>query len=90
MAIFKESNYNTALMMGNINHEIIKRNIYYYLVGKNVIEVPAIRKKLFAIFGEKEEEMKEYVNSNALSEKNQALFFSYSLITMPNSQILNP
>ncbi|WP_339880690.1 carboxypeptidase-like regulatory domain-containing protein [uncultured Algoriphagus sp.] len=87
MAIFKESNYNTALMMGNRNHQIIKRNIYYYLVGKDVIEVPSNRKKLFAIFGDKEEEMKEYVNSNELSIKDPSTLFK--LFTHYNSQYPN-
>lgn len=75
MAIFKESNYNTALMVGNRNHQIIKRNIYYYLQGKNVIEIPSNRKKLFAIFGENAEEMKEFTNINELSIKDASTFF---------------
>ncbi|REG92742.1 carboxypeptidase-like regulatory domain-containing protein [Algoriphagus antarcticus] len=75
MAIFKESNYNAALMVGNRNHQIIKRNIYYYLQGKNVIEVPSNRKKLFAIFGDKAEEMKEFANINELSIQDPNTFF---------------
>jgi len=75
MAIFKESNYNAALMVGNRNHQIIKRDIYYYLQGKNVIEVPSNRKKLFAIFGDNVEEMKEFANINELFIKDPSTLF---------------
>ena len=37
MVILKESNYNAALMVGNRDDELIKRNYYYYLDDKNVI-----------------------------------------------------
>mgnify|MGYP003657649911 CR=1 FL=1 len=84
MAIFKESNYNTALMIGNRDHQIIKRDTYYYLVGKDLMEVPTNRKKLYAIFGEKEDEMKEYVNSNELSVREPSAIFQ--LFTHYNSQ----
>ncbi|PZX56853.1 carboxypeptidase-like protein [Algoriphagus ratkowskyi] len=75
MAIFKESNYNAALMVGNRNHQIVKRNIYYFLEGKNVIEVPSNRKKLFAVFGENADEMKEYMNVNELSIQDPNTLF---------------
>ncbi len=75
IAVFKEANYNEALMVGNRNHQIIKRNIYYYLQGKNVIEVPSNRKKLFAVFGEKEAEMKEFMNSNEFSIQEPSTLF---------------
>ncbi|PZX54877.1 carboxypeptidase-like regulatory domain-containing protein [Algoriphagus chordae] len=75
MAVFKESNYNEALMIGNQNHQIIKRNIYYYLDEKNVIEVPTKRKQLYLIFGEKAEQMKEYINANALSIREPSALF---------------
>ncbi|MDR7128304.1 hypothetical protein J2X69_000632 [Algoriphagus sp. 4150] len=83
-AIFKESNYNEALMVGNRNHQIIKRDIYYYLVGRDVIEVPSNRKNLFGIFGEKAEEMKKYVNSNELSVKDPNTLFQ--LFTFYNAK----
>ncbi|TXE11372.1 carboxypeptidase-like regulatory domain-containing protein [Algoriphagus aquimarinus] len=84
MAVFKESNYNTALMMGNQNHQIIKRNIYYYLEGKNITEVPTNRKKLFELFDENAEEMKDYVNSNALSIRDPNTLFN--IFTFYNSK----
>lgn len=87
MAIFKESNYNTALMIGNKNHQILKRDLYYYLQGNNLIDVPSSRKKLFEIFEGKEEEMKEYANSNALSIREPTSLFQ--MFTHYNSQFPN-
>jgi hypothetical protein len=83
-AIFKESNYNTALMVGNRNHQILKRNTYYYLEGKNVIEVPTNRKKLFALFGDKAEEMEDFVNQNSLPTREPSALFQ--IFTHYNSQ----
>ncbi len=83
-AIFKESNYNTALMVGNRNHQIIKRNTYYYLEGKNVIEVPSNRKKLMALFGDKAEEMEKFVNDNSLPTRVPVSLFQ--IFTHFNSQ----
>ena len=83
-AIFKESNYNTALMVGNRNHQILKRNTYYYLVGKNVIEVPTNRKKLMALFGDKAEEMEKFVNDNSLPTREPGSLFQ--IFTHFNSQ----
>ncbi len=83
LAVFKESNYNTALMVGNRNHEILKRNTYYYLDGKNVIEVPKKTKKVFALFGEKAEQIEEYADSNSLSLRKPTSLFQ--IFTQYNS-----
>lgn len=74
-AIFKESNYNTALMLGNRNHKIIKRNTYFYLEGKNVIEVPSNRKKLMVLFGNKAEDMEKFINDNSLPTREPSALF---------------
>ncbi len=84
LAIFKESNYNTALMVGNRNDQFIKRNIYYYLDGVDVKEMPTNRKKLFAIFGDKAEFMEEFANSNTLNIRAPSSVFQ--LFTHYNSQ----
>ncbi len=83
-AIFKESNYNTALMVGNRNHQIIKRNSYYYLDGKNVVPVPTNRKKLVALFGDKADEMEEFINQNSLPIREPSSIFQ--IFTHYNSQ----
>ncbi|SEF66027.1 carboxypeptidase-like regulatory domain-containing protein [Algoriphagus boritolerans] len=83
-AIFKESNYNTALMVGNRNDQIIKRNVYYYLKGKDLFEVPKKRKDLFKIFGEKAKEMEEFVEENEMDLKKNGSIFQ--LFTYYNSR----
>lgn len=83
-AIFKESNYNTALMVGNRNDQIIKRNIYYYLKGKDLYEVPKRRKDLFLIFGEKADEIEAFINDNEIDLKKKGSIFQ--LFTYYNSR----
>ncbi|MBA4301761.1 CarboxypepD_reg-like domain-containing protein [Algoriphagus alkaliphilus] len=83
-AIFKESNYNTALMVGNRNDQIIKRNVYYYLKGKDLFEVPKKRKELFKIFGEKAAEMQAFVEENEMDLKKNGSIFQ--LFTNYNSR----
>lgn len=75
LAVFKESTYNTALMVGERNDKILKRDKYYYLVEKNIIEVPKKRKKFFLIFGEDAEEMEEFAASNNLNIKDPNAVF---------------
>lgn len=84
LAIFKESNYNTALMIGNRNDKFIKRNIYYYLVGVNLTQMPTNRKKLFAIFGDKSQIMEEFVAQNSLNIREPSAVFQ--LFTFYNAQ----
>lgn len=84
MAIFKESNYNTALMVGNRNDKIIKRNVYYYLKGKDLFEVPKKRKELYLIFGDKAVEMEDFVEANGIDLKDRTSIFQ--MFTYYNSQ----
>ena len=84
MAVFKESNYNTALMVGNRNDQIIKRNVYYFLDGKNVIQMPSSRKKIFAVFRDQAEDMSDYAEKNGIDLKDPSGLFQ--LFTHYNSQ----
>jgi hypothetical protein len=84
VATIRESNYNQALMVGDPDDRIVKRNVYYYLVGKNLFEVPKKKKRFFEIFGEKAEEMMAFAEENRLETKNEASWFS--LFTHYNSQ----
>lgn len=84
MAVFKESNYNTALMVGNRNDQIIKRNIYYFLRGKDIYEMPNGRKKIFAVFGDQAQEMSDYAEKNSIDLKDPSGLFQ--LFTHYNSQ----
>ncbi|MFC3414645.1 carboxypeptidase-like regulatory domain-containing protein [Algoriphagus hitonicola] len=84
LAVFKESTYNTALMVGERNDKILKRDKYYYLVEKNILEIPKKRKKFFPIFGDKAEEMEEFASSNNLNIKDPNAVFQ--LFTHYNSK----
>lgn len=75
IAVFKESNYNTALMVGNRNDQIIKRNVYFFLKGKDLFEVPKRRKDLFPIFGDKAAEMEAFVEDNEIDLKKTGAIF---------------
>jgi len=83
IAVFKESNYNTALMVGNRNDQIIKRNVYYYLKNKDLFKVPKKRKALFSIFEGKEAEMEDFVDSNEIDLRKSGAIFQ--LFTYYNS-----
>ncbi len=76
LAVFKESNYNTALMVGNRNDQIIKRNVYYYIKGKDLYEVPSKRKDLYKIFGDKAAEMEAFVENNSIDLKEKSSIFT--------------
>jgi hypothetical protein len=84
LAIFKESNYNTALMVGNRNDQIVKRNVYYYLRGKDLYEVPKKRKEFFALFGGKAVQMETFVEENEINLKAPGSIFQ--VFTHFNSQ----
>jgi hypothetical protein len=84
LAIFKESNYNTALMVGNRNDQILKRNVYYFLKGKDLYPVPKKRKDFFTVFGDKASEMEKFATENSINIKEKSSIFQ--LFTYYNSQ----
>ena len=84
VASIRESNYNQALMVGEPDDRIVKRNVYFFLNGKDLHEVPKQRKRLFQIFGEKASEMEKFADDNKLNFKEPSSWFS--LFTQYNSQ----
>lgn len=84
IASIKESNYNQALMVGEPDDRVVKRYVYYYIEGKNVIEIPTNKKKIFTIFGENQAEMEAFAESNNLNLKEASSLFS--LFTQYNSK----
>ena len=84
LAVFKESNYNTALMVGNRNDQIIKRNVYYFLRGKDLYQVPKKKKELFLIFGEKANLVENFVIENQINLNSSSSIFQ--VFTYFNSQ----
>ncbi|KEO74963.1 hypothetical protein [Anditalea andensis] len=70
IATVKKSNYNTALMIGNKNDEIKKRDVYYYIQNDQVIEVPRNHKKLIQLFEEdKQKQLARYIKENNPNKK---------------------
>lgn len=84
VASIRESNYNQALMVGDPDDRVVKRNVYYYLLGKDLHLVPKQKKRFFEIFGEKAEEMMAFAETNKLDAKSESSWFS--LFTHYNSQ----
>jgi hypothetical protein len=84
IASIRESNYNQALMVGEPDDRVVKRYVYYYIEGKNVIEIPSKKKKLFPIFGESQAEMEDFAETNNLNLKEASSLFS--LFTQYNSK----
>lgn len=84
IASIRESNYNQALMVGEPDDRVVKRYVYYYIEGKNVIEIPTNKKKIFTIFGENQAEMEAFAESNKLNLKEASSLFS--LFTQFNSK----
>ncbi|MFD2201313.1 carboxypeptidase-like regulatory domain-containing protein [Shivajiella indica] len=83
IATIKTSNYNEALMVGQRNDQIMKRNVYYFLKDKNVIEIPKKKKDFFAIFGDKAEEIKKFVDENEVNIRLPSGYFT--IFTQYNS-----
>jgi len=84
IASIRESNYNQALMVGEPDDRVVKRYVYYYIEGKNVIEISKNKKKIFTIFGEDQFELESFTESNNLNLKEASSLFS--LFTQYNSK----
>jgi hypothetical protein len=79
VASVKRSNYNTALMVGNKNDEIKKKNIYYYVVDGEVMEVPRKRKQLIKVFEDKADEVQRFMEESQVNLKdNSGLYMVFS------------
>ncbi|WP_009032511.1 carboxypeptidase-like regulatory domain-containing protein [Indibacter alkaliphilus] len=84
IASIRASNYNEALMVGERNDQIKKRNTYYYISDKNIIQVPKGKRKFFNIFGDMSEEMEEFAKDNEVNFKTPSGLFV--LFTQYNSK----
>lgn len=83
IASIRASNYNEALMVGERNDQIKKRNTYYFLKDKNIHKVPSKRKKIVSIFEGKEDEMEKFIKENSINLKTPSGLFV--LFTQYNS-----
>jgi hypothetical protein len=84
VATIRESNYNQVLMLGEPDDHVVKKNVYYYLIGKDLHLVPKKKKHFYEIFGDKSEAMMAFSLENKLDIKNEGAWFS--LFTHYNSQ----
>ncbi len=75
IASIRESNYNEALMVGERNDQIKKRNTYYYLKDKNIHKVPNRRRKLVSVFDEHTEKMENFIKENSINVKTPSGLF---------------
>jgi len=76
IATIKMSNYNEALMVGQRNDQIVKRNVYYFLKDKEVIEIPKKKKEFYKIFGDKAQEIQVFVNENEVNIRQPSGYFN--------------
>ena len=83
-AVIKPSNYNQALMIGERNDQIIKRNVYYYLKDREIILIPKERRKFFKIFGEYTSEIEKFVKENSVNIRQPSGYFN--IFTQFNSK----
>lgn len=70
-AIYKRSNYNTALMVGNKNDKIVKKETLYYISDNQFVKVPTSKKKLLNVFSKKREEMDTFIKTNILALRKE-------------------
>jgi len=64
--IFKKADFHPALNVGSKDHRYIKKEFLYYVQDGKVVELPA-KRALIKIFGDKENELTEYVANNHLN-----------------------
>jgi hypothetical protein len=84
IANIKASNYNEALMVGEKDDTIVKRNQYYYTVGKSIHKIPKKKKQFLGIFEEQAQTIAAFIESNKLNFKESSAL--YSIFTQYNSQ----
>lgn len=63
----KKADYNIQLNVGSRDDKILKKSEFYVLKDNQVIELPASKKKVIALFDEKSEVMDRFIKENNLS-----------------------
>src|SRR5688572_1361995 len=63
----KKADYNIQFNVGSQDDKILKKNEFYTLKGKQVVELPSSKKKIVALFGDKSEAMEVFIKENDLS-----------------------
>jgi hypothetical protein len=63
----KKADYNIQFNVGSHDDKILKKNDFYTLKDKLVVELPSSKKKIIALFGDKSEVMEVFIKENDLS-----------------------
>lgn len=82
----KKTNYVVQFDVGSKDDVIQKLENYFYANGELAIKIPSGKKKIIQLFKGKEEEMKEFIQSNALDLSKEhhlkAAFEKYNLLLL--------
>ncbi|MEO7990325.1 MAG: hypothetical protein ABI663_12340 [Chryseolinea sp.] len=69
--ILKKADYNVALNTGSRDDKILKKVVYYYGQGDQVLLLPSSKKKMLSIFKKDADKVNAFINENGLSVKNE-------------------
>lgn len=78
--VIKKADYNMQLSTGSRDDKIIKKVKLFILQGTDVVEAPSSRKKLLTFFGDKAEQVSDYIKQHALvchQEEDMKRIFDY-------------
>ncbi|MCH7398580.1 hypothetical protein MM236_11290 [Belliella sp. DSM 107340] len=70
-AIYRNSNYNTALMMGEKNDRIVKRDTFYFISNDVVTLIPSKMKDFLEIFEDRKSEIRKFINRYNVNIKEE-------------------
>lgn len=77
--IFKKPDFNPALNVGSKDYRFIKKDHFYYLKDKSVLEIPS-KRNFSKIFGDKQKDVERYMIDKDLSpnkDKDLIKIFDY-------------
>ncbi len=69
--VVKKADYNVALNTGSRDDKILKKALYYFGQGDQVLLVPNSKKKMLSIFSKDADKVNAFINENGLSVKNE-------------------
>jgi hypothetical protein len=79
-AYIKKADYNVQFNVGSRDDKVIKKEELFYAKDNLVYEVPKSKKKLLPIFGDRREEVEQFIKSNSIDvsdEGNLKRIFTY-------------
>jgi hypothetical protein len=85
----KKADYNIQFNVGSHDDKILKKDDFFMLKEDKVIELPSSKKKLLALFAEKEEDVERFMKDNDLGtnkEEQLKLIFDHYNSLVNNQQ----